>query len=68
MKSNPPATYELNENVLIRYPFSRTSKTAPKRRFVTTAQVLKRKFKNFRYKVSYRHPETGDKTTFWISV
>ena len=68
MKSNPPSTYELNENVLIRYPFSRTSKTAPKCRFVTTAQVLKRKCKNFRYKVSYRHPETGDKTTSWISV
>ena len=68
IKSNPPSTYELNENVFIHYPFSRTSRTAPKRRFVITAQVLKRKLKKFRYKVSYRHPETGDKTTSWISV
>ena len=45
IKSNPPSTYELNENVWIRYPFSRTSKTAPKRRFVITAQVMQRKFK-----------------------
>ena len=68
MKNNPPSTYELGENVLIRYPFSRTSKAAPKRRFVTTAKVLKRNLKNYRYKVSYRHPETGDKNTSWISV
>ena len=69
MKSNPPSTYELNENVFIRYPLSLTSRTAPKRRFVITAQVLKRKLKKFRYKVSYRrHPETGDKTASWISV
>ena len=68
MKSNPPSTYELNENVFIRYPFSLASRTAPKRRFVITAQVLKRKLKKFRYKVSYRHPETGDKTASWVSV
>ena len=41
MKNNPPSTYELGENVLIRYPLSLTSKTAPKRRFITTAQVVK---------------------------
>jgi len=41
MKNNPPSTYSVGETVLVRFPFSRTSKSAPKRRYVIQAKVIK---------------------------
>ena len=68
MKNNPPSRYSVGENVLVRFPFTHTSKAARKRRYILQAKIAKRNLKIFRYKVAYRHPATGAETTSWISV
>lgn len=68
MKNNPPSTYSVGETVLVRFPFSRTSKSAPKRRYVIQAKVIKRNLKLHRYKVTYEHPQISDKRNSWVSV
>ena len=68
MKNNPPSTYPVGETVLVRFPFSRTSKSAPKRRYVIQAKVIKRNLKLHRYKVTYEHPQIRDKRSSWVSV
>jgi len=68
MKNHPPSKYSVGENVLIRFPFTRTSRSAPKRRYVLQGKVIKRNLKIFRYKVAYKHPHTSMETTSWVSV
>jgi len=41
MKNNPPSKYSVGETVLIRFPFSKKSRTAPKRRFVVEGKIIK---------------------------
>ena len=68
MRNNPPSTYSVGETILVRYPFSRVSKAAPKRRYVIQGKIIKRNLKLFRYKVKYEHPETHCDITSWVSV
>ena len=45
--------------MLVRFPFTHTSKAARKRRYILQAKIAKRNLKIFRYKFAYRHPATG---------
>ena len=67
-KNNPTSVYALGETVLIRFPFSRKSKAAPKRRSVIKGKVIKRNLKLSRYKISFVSPKTKANCVNWVSV
>ena len=53
---------------MIRFPFSRKSKAAPKRRSVIKGKVIKRNLKLSRYKISFVSPKTKANCVNWVSV
>ena len=68
MKNNPPSKYSVRETVLIRFPFSKKSRTAPKRRFVVEGKVTKRNLRIARYKIWFENPTTKSHQCTWVSV
>lgn len=68
MKNNPSSKYYVGETVLIRFPFSKKSRTAPKRRFVLEGKIIKRNLRNAKYKISFENPKTKRHQCTWISV
>ena len=68
MKNNPPSKYSVGETVLIRFPFSKKSRTAPKRRFVVEGKVIKRNLRIAKYKIWFENPTTKSHQCTWVSV
>ena len=68
MKNNPPSKYSVGETVLIRFPFSKKSRTAPKRRFVLEGKIIKRNLRIAKYKISFENPKTKSHKCTWVSV
>ena len=68
IKSNPPSIYAIGETALIRFPFSRTTRIAAKRRFVLERKIIKRNLRLQRYNIAFESPITSKRCTAWISV
>lgn len=68
VKGNPPSIYKVGETIMLRFPFSRTNRVAPKKRFVLEGQIIKRKLRLGKYQVIYKSPTTYKKCTQWVSV
>ena len=68
MKNNPSSKYYVGETVLIRFPFSKKSRTAPKRRFVLEGKIIKRNLRIAKYKISFENPKTKSHQCTWVSV
>lgn len=68
LKNNPPSKYSVGETVLIRFPFSKKSRTAPKRRFVIEGKIIKRNLRIAKYKISFENPTTKSHQCTWVSV
>lgn len=68
MKDNPPSQYELGEKVFIRFPFSKTRRIAPKKRYVIEGKIIKRKLRLHKYEVEYQSPTTKTRSISWVSV
>ena len=58
--------YMLQETVLIKYPFTRSSRV-PKRRYILEAVVINRNLKKEKYELRFRDPK-GRLTTAWVGV
>ena len=67
-KGDPPSIYKVGETVLIRYPFSRKSRVAPRKRFVLEGKILKRNLLTGKYKITFESPKTQQPCTQWVSV
>ena len=61
-KGDPPSKYKVGETVLIRYPFSRKSRVAPRKRFVLEGKILKRNLPTGKYKITFKSPKTQNPT------
>ena len=68
MKNNPPSKYSVGETVLIRFPFSKKGRTAPKRRFVLEGKIIKRNLRIEKYKISFENPKTKSHQCTSVSV
>ena len=68
MKNNPPSKYSVGQTVLIRFPFSKNSRTAPKRSFVVEAKAIKRNLRIGKYKIWFENPTTKGHQCTWLSV
>ena len=68
MKNNPPSKYSVGKTVVIRFPFSKKSRTAPKRRFVLAGKMIKRNLRIAKYKISFENPKTKSHQCAWVSV
>ena len=67
-KGDPPSKYKVGETVLIRYPFSRKSRVAPRKRFALEGKILKRNLPTGKYKITFESPKTQQPCTQWVSV
>ena len=68
MKNNPPSKYSVGETVLIRFPFSKKSRTAPKRHFVVEGKIIKINLRIAKYKIWFENPTTKSHQCTWVSV
>ena len=68
MKDSRPSVYSVGETVIFRFPFSRTSRVAPKRRYVIEGNIIKRNLRLHKYKIEYISPVTKKKCVSWLSV
>ena len=68
MKDSRPSVYSVGETVIFRFPFSRTSRVAPKRRYVIEGNIIKRNLRLLKYKIEYISPVTKKKCVSWLSV
>ena len=68
MKNNPSSKYSVGETVLIRFPFSKKSRTAPKRRFLVEGKLIIRNLRIARYNLSFENPTTKIPQFTWVSV
>ena len=64
MKNNPPSKYSVGETVLIRFPFSKKGRTAPKHRFVLEGKIIKRNLRIAKYKISFENPKTKKSSVY----
>jgi len=68
MKNNPPLKYSVGETVLICFPFSRKSRTGPKRRFVVEGKIVKRNLRIAKYKIWFENPTTTEKPSVYLGI
>ena len=68
MKDSRPSVYSVGETVIIRFPFSRTSRVAPKRRYVIEGKIIKRNLRLHKYKIEFISPVTKKTCVRWLSV
>ena len=68
LKNNARSQYDVGEKVFIRFPFSKTSRVAPKKRYMIEGKIVKRKLRLYRYLVDYVSPKTKKRIISWVSV